>query len=78
MKSILLLALLPVLFCACATPRRPAPSSPALAAVVHKSSEAKTTVASARSDGKEVRQLHIESMSLVERLDYKATLLLKK
>lgn len=58
--------------------RRVEPPTPALASVVKKSQEARSSVESARSDGKEVRRLHIESMSLVERLDYKATLLLKK
>lgn len=79
MKLFSLLPLIFIVLCAgCATRRAAPPASASLAAVVRKSSETQASVESARSDGKEVRRLHIESMGLLERLDYKTTLLLKK
>jgi hypothetical protein len=73
--------LLPVLCVAllvagCAT--RPHAATPQLAGIIRQAGDITSTIRLAQSDGKEVKSLHRQSMSLVERLDYKTQVLLER
>jgi len=65
-----------VLLAGCATKRKATPT-PEYAAVGRKVEEVSKTIASVQSDNKEVKALQRDSMSLLDRLDYKAALLLR-
>ena len=73
----LLIALMSLALCACSTAPRHAASSPQYAAVTRKVEDITKTINLAQSDSKEVKRLQVQSMSLLERLDYKTTILLK-
>lgn len=49
----------------------------AYSAVEREAGSLAKTISAARGDGKEVLAAHLESMSLLERIDYKATVLLR-
>lgn len=61
----------------CVHKRQPVPS-PEYAGVTRKAEDITETIDLAQSSNKEVKSLHRQSMSLLERLDYKTMLLLEK
>jgi hypothetical protein len=85
-----LVLMLLVTFAGCAG-RRTAAHSPQLTGAIGKSEDVTNTISLAQGDNKEVkraiggiqghssevRRLHLESMSALDRIDYKATILLK-
>lgn len=60
----------------CATKKESAPS-PQYAGVTRKVEDISNTISQVQSDSKEVKRLQDESLSLLDRLDYKTTILLK-
>jgi hypothetical protein len=72
-----ILALIALSFCACSTVKRSAAPSPQYAAVTRKVEDITKTINLIQSDSKEVKSLQMQSLSLLERLDYKTTILLK-
>jgi hypothetical protein len=72
-----ILALIALSFCACSTGKRPAAPSPQYAAVTRKVEDITKTINLVQSDSKEVKSLQMQSLSLLDRLDYKTTILLK-
>jgi len=77
MKKCLVLALTCLMSFACSTAPRHAATSPQYSAVTRKVEDITKTINLAQSDSKEVKRLQVQSMSLLERLDYKTTILLK-
>lgn len=77
MKLLLSLLLFLPVFAGCATKRVSAPS-PQYAGVTRKAEDISKTIQSIQSDSKEVKQLQIDSMSLLDQLDHKMTMLLEK
>ena len=71
------IALIALSFCACSTAKRNVAPSPQYAGVTRKVEDITKTINLIQSDSKEVKRLQSESMSLLDRIDYKATLLLK-
>jgi len=65
-----------IILSGCATKRKPTPT-PEYAAVGRKVEEVSKTIGSIQSDSKEVKELQRDSMSLLDRLDYKASILLR-
>lgn len=72
MRTLLILTLL---LGGCTT--KPAPT-PQFAGVARQAEEVAGSLDQARSDSKTVKSLHLDSMSLLDRLDYKAVLLLDR
>ena len=73
MRTVVLLMLLLSAF-GCAT--KPTPT-PEFAAITRRAGEVAGNISRAREDSKSVQALHFESMSLLDRLDYKTVLLLE-
>lgn len=73
----LISVLIVLCFGACSTGKRPAAQSPQYAGVTRKAEDITKTINLAQSDSKEVKRLQWEGLSLLDRLDYKTTILLK-
>ena len=78
MKTNRIFALIALISCAgCTTPRRVV-SSPQYAGVVTATEGVRTDLRKIQSDGKEVKKLQAQSMTLLDQLDDKLVKLLKK
>lgn len=75
MRTLSLVATVAIL-AGCATKKAPAPS-PQYAGVTRKAEDVATTVGTAKDSSKEVQSLHRQSMSLLDRIDYKTSILLQ-
>lgn len=75
MKKFLVLIVLAS--CAACTGPRHAATSPQYSAVTRKVEDITKTINLVESDSKEVKKLQVQSLSLLDRLDYKTTILLK-
>ncbi|TSA40726.1 MAG: hypothetical protein D4R57_01540 [Verrucomicrobiales bacterium] len=73
----LLLALIALLSFVGCTAHRNAAISPQYAAVTRKAGDITKTINLIETDGKEVKRLQSQSLSLLDRLDFKTTILLK-
>lgn len=76
-RVVLIFALTLPLFCACSTGKHRVAHAPQYAGVTRKAEDITKTISLIQSDSKEVKRLQSESMSLLDRLDYKTTILLK-
>ncbi len=77
MKCSLILALIALSLPACSTGKRPVAPSPQYAGVTRKVEDITKTLNLVQSDSKEVKTLQRQSLGLLDRLDYKSTILLK-
>lgn len=71
----LLLVLVGLLLSSCVA--KPKAVSPQYAAVTRQAEDITKTINLAQADGKEIKRLQRESLTLLQRLDYKTTILLK-
>ncbi len=55
----------------------PRTASPQLGSVIRQAGDVADTISLVQDDAKEVKEFHRQSMSLVDRLDYKTTILLR-
>ena len=76
-KTLLILALTVLGSSACSSGKRPAVPSPQYAGVTRKVEDITKTINLVQSDSKEVKELQRQSLGLLDRLDYKTTILLK-
>lgn len=65
-----------LLVAGCAT--KPHAATPQLAGIIRQAGDVTAGLRQAQSDGKEVKSLLRQSMTLVERLDYKTSVLLER
>jgi hypothetical protein len=78
MKTSAMILLFPAFLVGCAAKERTAPVPlPEYSGVARRAEGVAGSVSKASAGGKEVRALHYESMGLLDRIDYKAGLLLE-
>lgn len=72
------LGLLGIFLTSCNLNKKTKTPPPAFSGIVGKAKSAAGEIAKAREDGKAVKKLQLEAMDLLDRLDYKATILLEQ
>jgi len=76
MKPYLLIALIALTFGACSTGRRTA--APQFSGTIRQASSVTDGIREAQEDNKEIKSLHRQSLGLLDRLDFKTSILLEK